>query len=170
MSIGQSLIPEFDMEMANTRKMLAAVPDGKFDFKPHPKSMTLGRLAAHTAEMASWCTTTFQTDNLVFTGEEKPFEPKTRQEILDKFDQSVKEARAELAKVSDADLAKTWTMTYKGKQIASMPRVAVLRGMVMNHLIHHRAQLGVYLRLNDVAIPGMYGPSADEKNVWGAGA
>ncbi len=166
MTIGQSLLPEFDMEMGNTRKMLACVPDAKFDFKPHPKSMTLGRLAKHVAEMPSWCATTFKTERLDFTGEEKPFAPATRQEMLDAFDKSVIEARAELEKVDDADFAKIWTLTFKGKEIFSMPRAIVYRATVLNHMVHHRAQLGVYLRMNDVAIPGMYGPSADEKQAW----
>jgi uncharacterized damage-inducible protein DinB len=168
MSIAQSLLPEFDLEMANTRKMLERVPDGKFDFKPHAKSMTLGRLAAHTSDMALWAATSLKTERLDMTGEEKQFAPTTRQEILDAFDKSVAEARAALASLSDEDFAKTWTFTYKGKQVFSMPRVAVFRSTVLNHLIHHRAQLGVYLRMNDVAIPGMYGPSADEMQSWDA--
>jgi uncharacterized damage-inducible protein DinB len=99
------------------------------------------------------------------TGEEKPFVPATRKELLDSFDKHVAEARGLLASASDEDLAKIWTLTYKGQQIFSMPRAAVLRSMIMSHLIHHRAQLGVYLRLNNVPIPGMYGPSADEMNL-----
>jgi uncharacterized damage-inducible protein DinB len=168
MSIGQSLLPEFDTEMANTRKMLERVPDGKFDYKPHEKSMALGRLAAHTAEMASWGTMTLTTERLDMTGSEKPFSPATKQEILDAFDKSVKETRSALEKMSDADFGKIWTFTYKGQQVMAMPRLAVFRGMVMNHLIHHRAQLGVYLRMNNVAVPGMYGPSADDKGAFGA--
>jgi uncharacterized damage-inducible protein DinB len=166
MTIGQMLLPEFEQEMANTRKMLERVPDGKFDFKPHQKSMPLGRLAAHVAETPSWCAPTFASERLDFTGDEKPFAPATRQEILDAFDKAVVEARAALSNVSDADILKTWTMTYKGKQVFALPRVAVVRGMIINHMIHHRAQLGVYLRMNDVAIPGMYGPSADEMQAW----
>ena len=168
MTIAQTLLPEFDQEMANTRMMLERVPDGKFDYKPHEKSMTLGRLAAHTAEIASYATATIRFEKLDFTGEEKPFSPATRNELLDAFDKYVVEARELLSKASDEDLMKTWTLTYKGKQIFSLPRVAVLRMMVMSHLIHHRSQLGVYLRLNNVEIPGMYGPSADEMNMFNA--
>src|ERR1700674_4896295 len=102
------------------------------------------------------------------TGEEKPFSPATRKELLEAFDKYVVEARELLSKASDEDLMRTWTLTYKGKQIFSLPRVAVLRMMVMSHLIHHRSQLGVYLRLNNVAIRGMYGPSADEMNMFNA--
>jgi uncharacterized damage-inducible protein DinB len=166
MPIAQMLIPEFDQEMANTRKMLERVPYGKFGFKPHEKSMTLGRLAAHTAEMPSYATGTLSVERMDFTGEEKQFTPATRQELLDAFDKHVAEAREMLSKATDEDLMKTWTLTYKGQQIFSMPRAAVLRVMVMSHLIHHRAQLGVYLRMNNVEIPGMYGPSADEANMF----
>jgi uncharacterized damage-inducible protein DinB len=168
MTFAQMFLPEFDMEMANTRKMLERVPDGKFDFKPHEKSMTLGRLAAHTCEIPSYATATIRYEKLDFTGEEKPFSPETRKELLDAFDKYVLEAREMLSKVSDEDLMKTWTLTYKGNEIFSMPRTAVLRSMVMGHLIHHRSQLGVYLRLNNVEIPGMYGPSADEMKMFSA--
>ena len=168
MTFAQMFLPEFDMEMANTRKMLERVPDGKFDFKPHEKSMTLGRLAAHTCEIPSYATATIRYEKVDFTGEEKPFSPETRKEILDAFDKYVVEAREMLSKVSDEDLMKTWTLTYKGNEIFSMPRTAVLRSMVMGHLIHHRSQLGVYLRLNNVEIPGMYGPSADEMKMFNA--
>jgi uncharacterized damage-inducible protein DinB len=168
MSIAQMLLPEFDQEMANTRKMLERVPDGKFDYKPHEKSMTLGRLAAHVAEVPSYATGTLRMERMDFTGQEKPFSPVTRQELLDAFDMHVVEARGLLAMASDEELAKIWTLTYKGQQIFSMPRATVLRSMVMSHLIHHRAQLGVYLRLNNIEIPGMYGPSADEMKMWQA--
>jgi uncharacterized damage-inducible protein DinB len=168
MTIAQTLLPEFDQEMANTRKMLERVPDGKFDYKPHEKSMTLGRLAAHTCEIPSYASGTLRLERMDFTGEEKPFSPATRKELLDAFDKHVREARELLAKATDEELAKTWTLTYKGQQIFALPRSAVLRSMVMNHLIHHRSQLGVYLRLNNVAIPGMYGPSADEMNMFNA--
>jgi uncharacterized damage-inducible protein DinB len=166
MPIAQMLLPEFDQEMANTRKILERVPDGKFDYKPHERSMTLGRLAAHVAEIPSYATNTIRLERMDFTGNEKPFTPADRKELLDRFDKNSEEARGMIVGVSDADLAKIWTLSFKGKEIFSMPRVAVLRGMVMNHLVHHRAQLGVYLRLNNVEIPGMYGPSADEMKAW----
>ena len=168
MPIAQMLLPEFDHEMANTRKMLECVPDGKFGYKPHEKSMTLGRLAAHTSEIPSYASATLRSERLDMTGEEKQFSPATRKECLDAFDKNVSEAREMLSKASDEDLAKIWTLTYKANQIFSMPRAAVLRSMVMGHLIHHRAQLGVYLRMNNVAIPGMYGPSADEMHMFSA--
>lgn len=166
MPIAQMLLPEFDHEMANTRKMLERVPDGRFNYKPHEKSMTLGRLAAHTCEIPSYATATLRLERMDFTGEEKQFSPATRKDLLEAFDKHVAEAREMLAKASDEDLAKIWTLTYKGQQIFAMPRAAVLRSMVMSHLIHHRSQLGVYLRLNNIEIPGMYGPSADEMNMF----
>jgi uncharacterized damage-inducible protein DinB len=168
MTIAQMLLPEFDQEMAQTRKMLERVPDGKFAYKPHEKSMTLGRLAGHTAEIPSYVTGTLRFERMDFTGNEKPFSPTTRKEILDAFDKHVVEARELLSKTTDEDLMKTWTLTYKGQQIFSMPRAAVLRTMCLSHLYHHRAQLGVYLRMTNVEIPGMYGPSADEANMFNA--
>jgi uncharacterized damage-inducible protein DinB len=168
MPIAQMLLPEFDLEMANTRKMLERVPDGKFAYKPHEKSMTLGRLAAHTCEIPSYATGTLRVERMDFTGDEKPFTPTTRKELLEAFDKYVAEAREMLSKATDEDLAKIWTLTYKGQQIFAMPRAAVLRTMVLSHLIHHRSQLGVYLRLNNIEIPGMYGPSADEMKMFDA--
>jgi uncharacterized damage-inducible protein DinB len=166
MSISQMLLPEFDQEMANTRKILELVPEDKFAYKPHEKSMELGRLASHVAEMPSWCKATLESDRLDLEPGMKPFEAKSREELLAAYDTNVQEARAAIQGASDADWQKTWTMTFAGKQVFSMPKAAVIRGMVMNHSIHHRAQLGVYLRLNDVVFPGMYGPSADEMKFW----
>jgi uncharacterized damage-inducible protein DinB len=167
MSIAQSMLPEFDHEMATTRKMLDCVPEGKNDFKPHPKSMTLGRLAGHIAELPGWGATTLTSTELDFAPVgAPPFQPgffTTRSGTLKTFDESVAFARAELQKVSDADLMVIWTLKAAGKPLMSMPRIGVIRSMVMNHIIHHRAQLGVYLRLLDIAIPGSYGPSADDK-------
>lgn len=168
MPIAEMLLPEFDQEMKNTRKLLECVPDGKFDYKPHEKSMTLGRLAAHVAEMPNYAIGTLTMENMNFTGEEKPFAPATRKELLEAFDKTSAQARELLAKATDEDLAKVWTLTYKGQQVFSMPRAAVLRSMVLSHLIHHRGQLGVYLRMNNVEFPGMYGPSADEMKMWQA--
>jgi uncharacterized damage-inducible protein DinB len=168
MSIAQALLPEFDQEMKNTRKLLECVPDGKFAYKPHEKSMTLGKLASHVAELPSYMISTLRLEKLDLSGQEKQADPATRQEILAAFDKTVVEARELLSKASDEDLMKIWTLTYMGQQIFSMPRVAVLRTMCLSHLYHHRGQLGVYLRMNDVEFPGMYGPSADEMKMWQA--
>ena len=169
MTISEMLLPEFDQEMANTRKLLERVPEDNWDYKPHPKSMALGRLAAHVAELPFWAKHTLSTESLDIKPGEQPFTVTSKIELLEAFDNNVAEARNALAKASDADMAKTWTLSFAGKTIFSMTRSAVLRGSVMNHLIHHRAQLGVYLRLNDIAIPGMYGASADEAKFWEAG-
>ncbi|HXR75832.1 MAG TPA: DinB family protein [Bryobacteraceae bacterium] len=168
MPIGQTLLPEFDQEMGNTRKLLELVPDGKFDYVPHEKSMKLGRLASHVAELPSWAKHTLDTEVLKLDVGQQPFSANNRQQLLDAFDKNVKEARAAIAAASDEDLGKTWTLKFGEDTILSMPRTAVLRSVVMNHIIHHRAQLGVYLRLNNVEFPGMYGPSADEMQFWKA--
>ena len=166
MPISEMLLPEFDQEMANTRKILERVPEDKLSYKPHEKSMTLGRLAGHVAELPSWVAHTLKVEVLELQPGQQAFSPKSSRELLDKFDESTKEARETISGASDEELRKTWTMNYAGKTVLSIPRSAVLRTVVMNHLIHHRAQLGVYLRLLDVEIPGMYGPSADEAKFW----
>lgn len=170
MTISQALLPEFDQEMANTRKILECVPDGKFDYKPHPKSMALGHLATHVAQFPSWAKDTLERLEFDIPADFKPPSAGSRAELLEMFDAGVAAARRNLEKTSDADWQKIWALKFAGKKMFEMPRVAVIRGMVMNHMIHHRAQLGVYLRLNEIAIPGMYGPSADEPNTFGAQA
>ncbi len=163
--ISAALLPEFVQEMANTRKLLACLPEGKWDWRPHPKSMPLGRLAGHLAQLPGWATNTIKLDVLDLTPEGKPpqpFLPQSTQEVLRTFDDNVVEARAAIEGASDEHLAVLWSLIFFGNKVLTLPRSAVLRSVVMNHLIHHRAQLGLYLRLNDVAIPGMYGPSADD--------
>lgn len=168
MAISQSLLGEFDHEMANTRRSLERVPDAKFDWKPHPKSMSLGTLAAHIAMIPHWGKMTLDTPGFDVNPpggqQERPPAPKTKSEILALFDKHVPEARAAIAGASDQALMTPWTLSNGGKTIFTLPRIGVLRAMVLNHLIHHRAQLGVYLRLNDVPVPATYGPSADEGN------
>lgn len=168
MTFSQTLLPEFDEEMKNTRKILERVPDNKLDFQPHAKSMSMGRLATHVAELASWGATTLDTELLEMDSNYKPRIAKSNAELLEIFDKGVQDARAKIVAATDADWAKTWTFKWNGQVVMSMPRTAVMRSVVMNHLIHHRAQLGVFLRLNDVAIPGMYGPSADEMGMSAA--
>lgn len=167
MAIRDALLPEFDTEMASTRKVLERVPVDKADFKPHAKSGSLGWLALHVADLPHWVGETINKEELDFAppGAPRPAPQKleSRDKLLASFDQKVAAARAAIASVSDDHLAKMWTLKAGGHTIFSMPRAAVLRSFVMNHIIHHRAQLGVYLRLNDVPVPGMYGPSADEK-------
>jgi uncharacterized damage-inducible protein DinB len=164
--ISQMLLPEFDQEMQNTRKMLERIPDDKFDYKPHEKSMSLGRLAGHVAEFPSWGVHTLAMEVLEMQPGQQPYEPKSRQELLAKFDEDVAEARNRIAGASDEDFQKICKFVYAGKEIIALPRSEVMRGMVLNHMIHHRAQLSVYLRLNEIEILGMYGPSADEMKFW----
>lgn len=162
MTISDTLLPEFDMEMASTRKTLEQIPEDKFAWKPHEKSFTLQKLAVHVATLPAWLTTTVKNDFLDVAAPFPKFPAENRKAILDLFDKSAAEARATLAATSDAELFKTWSLKNGDAVIFSMPKVAVIRSFMMNHLIHHRAQLGVYLRLNDVPVPGLYGPSADD--------
>jgi len=174
MTIGQSLLAEFDEEMKNTRKTLERVPDEKWNWKPHDKSGTVGWLASHVATMVDWLPTTLKTEELDYAPVGGPaYQPpkiENRKELLAEFDKNVSAARAALADVSDAEIMKNWKLLAGGQQIFNMPRVACIRGMVLNHLIHHRAQLTVYFRLLNIAVPGLYGPSADETQATTASA
>jgi len=169
MLIREFMLPEFEVEMQSTRKLLAVLPEKLSDYKPHPKSMPLDRLAGHIAQLPAWAMTTVDTEGLdIDMSKWVPFSPKTRQEVLDEFDKSVEQGRAAIAKASDEHLAKPWTFSMQGKEVFSHPRRDVLRLTVINHLIHHRAQLGGYLRMLEIPIPGMYGPSADEMAAFNA--
>ncbi len=166
MALRDALLPEFDHEMANTRKTLERVPDDKLDWKPHTKSMAMGGLATHLSNLPTWANHAIGEDSLDLAPEGKPLPPQSpvqsRTELLEIFDSNVAKARAAIAAVSDEELFKPWTLQNNGTPILTLPKIAVLRGFVMNHNIHHRAQLGVYLRLNDIPVPSIYGPSADE--------
>jgi uncharacterized damage-inducible protein DinB len=166
MTISEMLLPEFDQEMTNTRSVLERVPIDKIAWKPHDRSMTLGRLAGHIAELPSWAGRVLNAEMVDITpmvsGRYQPFMPSTLEFLLKKFDQDALDARNALAKASDQHLIQTWSMQIHGKTIASGPRLQMIRSVFLNHLIHHRAQLGVYLRLNDIPLPPLYGPSADE--------
>ena len=166
MSIAQSLLPEFNEEMANTRKVLERVPDEKWNWKPHEKSGTAGWLAGHVGTIPEWLTMTLNTESLDYAPVDGPtYTPpklENRAQVLAAFEKGSSEARAALTSASDADMMKGWTLLAGGKEIFTMPRAACIRSMILNHLIHHRAQLTVYLRLLNVPVPGLYGPSADE--------
>jgi uncharacterized damage-inducible protein DinB len=168
MTISQMLLPEYDQEMANTRKLLACLPEDKLDYKPHEKSMTLGRLAAHVAEMPGWIGMLPGGDKFEVPADWTPTVATSREQLLAFFDDNAAKGHAALAGMSDEEFAENWSLIFKGHVAFTMPKVAVARTVVMNHVIHHRAQLGVYFRLNDVAIPGMYGPSADDKSATAA--
>ena len=167
MTTSAKLLAEFDEEFGNTRKFLALVPDDKLFWKPHEKSMELGRLAWHISDFPEWCKSTLKDDSLKMTDEDGAkmageWKSKKRADMLERFDRELPAARALLAKTTDADMAKPWKMEWSGQVIIDSPRDEVLRKWVLNHMVHHRAQLGVYLRLNGIGIPGVYGPSADE--------
>ena len=165
MAFRDALIPEFEHEVASTRKTLERVPEDKLGWKPHEKSMSLGHLARHLAEIPSWTGPTIEQDALDMAGYKPPTEPKTRKEILDIFDTNVKAARASLNKLEDSALGRPWSLKAGDQVYFSLPKGGVLRTFVFSHMVHHRAQLGVYLRLLDVPVPSIYGPSADEQNM-----
>ena len=163
MATSDAILAEFTHEAANTRKILERVPEGRNDWQPHPKSMTLGRLAYHVAELPSLAAFVLGQDSWSIGGPRSGVsELPTRAELLARFDANVEAARKQIAATSDAEFMKPWSLVRAGQTLATLPKLAALRSVVMSHTIHHRAQLGVYLRLNDVPVPGLYGPSADE--------
>jgi len=163
MAMVDALLPEFDHEMAVTRKVLERVNDAQFGWRPHEKSMSLGRLATHVAEIPHWGHTILtQPEFNMVDGEYTPTTATTTGEVLALFDGQVTTIRALLAARTDAELLSTWTFKQNGQELFGMPRAAAWRSWVMNHLIHHRGQLSVYLRQTGSRVPGIYGPSADE--------
>ena len=166
MAIAEALLPEFDQEAAGVRRTLERVPADKFDWRPHEKSGTMIWLAGHLANLPSWAVLTIEQDTLDLApgGEPMPAPPTpaTVGELVATFDREAAAARAAIAGAADDALMKPWTLLRNGTVLMTLPKAAVVRSFVMNHLIHHRAQLGVYLRMNDVAVPSIYGPSADE--------
>ena len=164
MTIADTLLPEFDHEMATTRKTLERVPEDQLAWRPHPKSWTLAELATHLANIPAWIPPTLETDSLDIGA--VPHAPLlgSAQALLEAFDRNVAAARTRLAGAPDQKLLHPWTALAVGQPLFSMPRIAVLRSFVLSHSIHHRAQLGMYLRLNDIPVPSTYGPTADETN------
>lgn len=167
MTYAETTLPEFDQEMASTRKVLERIPDDKFDWKAHPKSNTIGWNANHVADIPSWVAMVLTTPSLDVApvdGRPAHTSPKltSSREIVELFDRNVAAARKAIAELKEETLDEPWTLAQAGNPLFTMPRRAVIRNMVLNHLIHHRAHLCAYLRLNDVPVPGMYGPSGDE--------
>ena len=162
MPMVDALLPEFDHEMTTTRKVLERVPEDKFAWKPHAKSFSLGALAAHVATLPTWGEETLTRSEIDIAGGQPPVAPPSKTELMATFDKNVAATRSALAGKTDAELLATWTLKRHSKAIFSMPKTAVLRSFVLSHLIHHRGQLCVYLRLLDVSVPSIYGPSADE--------
>lgn len=167
MTIGQSLLPEFDQEMVGTRNTLERIPDDKFDWRIHEKSNTIGWLASHLANLPAWAVMTIESDSLdVAPKGGEPFKMpmfETTSETLAAFDQNTREARSLLESVTDEDIHKPWSLLREGETMFTMPKLAVIRTWVLNHIIHHRGHMCVYLRMNDIPVPALYGPSADEE-------
>ncbi len=164
-SIAATLLPELDQEMASTRKTLERIPENRFTWKPHEKSFSMIDLATHVANVPGWGTMTITSDSFDVAPGGVPIKNSAAasvKELLEKLDTGVAAARAALEGASDEHLLAPWSLLGNGQTYFTLPRVTVLRSFVMNHLIHHRAQLGLYLRLNDVAVPAIYGPSADD--------
>lgn len=169
-TIGEAMAMEFVHECANTRKVIERVPEDKFDFKPHEKSMTMGQLASHIAEGYAWTRVTVEQDEFALDPDEHtPFVASSMAEPLEKFDASAADAIEAIRGCGDEAMMRTWRMKVGDRVALEMPRVAVLRSMIMNHTIHHRGQLEVYLRMNDVPLPQIYGPTADEPDMAPAG-
>ncbi|HVO35860.1 MAG TPA: DinB family protein [Gemmatimonadales bacterium] len=161
MSIAETLLPEFEQEMTSTRRLLERVPSDKGQWKPHSKSFAFGHLAQLVSWMPGWIGQALRSTALdLATAGRYSFE--TTEKLLQGFDQGVKESREALQAAKDADFAVTWSLKHGDRVLWSAPRSVVVRNHI-SHLIHHRAQLGVYLRLNDIPVPAIYGPTADEK-------
>jgi uncharacterized damage-inducible protein DinB len=160
------LLPEYDHEMGTTRRLLDRVPEDHFTWRPHEKSMTLGQLSGHLANLPTWCNAVLdlvEFDMATAGDDARPRSPASRDALLKEFDQKVAAARANLSKRTDAELMAPWTLKSGDQEIFTMPRIMAIRSFVMNHSIHHRGQLSVYLRLNNVPLPSIYGPTADEQ-------
>jgi uncharacterized damage-inducible protein DinB len=165
MALKDALLPEFDHEMGTTRRVLERVPEADLAWKPHDKSFSLGQLAGHVANIPHWVGAIVQ--NTVFdvasAGDTRPKLPESVASILSQFDKNVAAARGDVAGMSDSEFFVPWTFKNNDQIMFTMPRAAALRSFVMNHLIHHRGQLTVYLRLKNVPLPSVYGPTADEQ-------
>jgi uncharacterized damage-inducible protein DinB len=164
MKMTELFLAQLDREEAGTRRALERVPEGRNDWKPHPKSMELGYLAALVARMPAWIAMTITTDELVAESAQS-FTPKamaTTRDLMRSLDESIAQGRAALMCTNDDHLMKTWRFVVGGRVVSEQPRHVVLSDIVFSHLAHHRGQLTVYLRLNETPVPAIYGPSADE--------
>jgi uncharacterized damage-inducible protein DinB len=161
MSLAEALLMEFDQEAQTTKRVLERVLDDKLAWKPHPKSFSLGQLALHIAAGPGQIVAAAAQDTAEAPNFSQP-EAKSRQEVLETFAKSIASARSGLKAMDDARLVSMWNLTRNGKPMMEMPRIAFLRSILMNHTYHHRGQLSVYLRILDVPVPSIYGPSADE--------
>lgn len=164
MGIATSFLPEFDAEVATTRRVLERVPCDRLEWRPHAKSFSMHQLAGHVSQLPGWLSITIDGDSFdagAAEGREK-FSFSTTGELLAHFDANIAAARAALESATDERMLGPWSLIVNGTPVFTLPRVAVVRSFVMNHLIHHRAQLALYLRLNGIPVPSIYGPSADD--------
>jgi uncharacterized damage-inducible protein DinB len=163
MTISETLLLDFDSEIANTRRTLERIPENDPQWKPHEKSMPIGRLAMHVALLPQFGTRILTTPELDMDKEKFPsFVFESTPHLVSELERTTSEARSCLAASSDDELRQNWKLSFKGKVLVEAPRMVLYRTMFFNHLVHHRAQLGVYLRLLNIPVPGLYGPSADE--------
>ncbi|MEE9134012.1 MAG: DinB family protein [Gemmatimonadota bacterium] len=166
MAIHEALLAESQMEALQTRKLLERVPEEKLGWKPDEKSMTMSRLASHLAELPGWCDAVLKQDEFdIAPPDAPPYETRELEsvsEILETFDAGMAKMREALAATSDEEFMKTWTLKKGGEEVFSAPKIGVVRNMLLNHAVHHRGQLSVYLRLTGVPVPATYGPSYDE--------
>jgi uncharacterized damage-inducible protein DinB len=163
MTISEALLPELDQEMACTRKTLERVPTDKREFAPHPKSMPLGKLAPHVAELAGFGLSVLTTPRVDFSkGSYKPLPFESAAQLVRVLDEGAAKVRKALIDTPDEAWQENWKLVFEGKALFDAPRFLADREMFLNHVVHHRAQLGVYLRLNGIPVPAIYGPSADE--------
>jgi uncharacterized damage-inducible protein DinB len=164
LNLSDAMVAEFTHEAQITRRLLERLPEAKLSWKPHPKSMSMGGLSTHIAHIPHWIETIVNESELDLGagGGERTPERKSRQEILDYFDANVERVKKTLSGKSDEQLFQTWTLKNNGEVVVSLPRAACVRSFILSHVIHHRGQLSVYLRENDVPLPRIYGPSADE--------
>ncbi|MCW5964300.1 MAG: DinB family protein [Bryobacterales bacterium] len=167
MTIGQGMAQELKQSAVSARKTLERIPEEKFDWTPHPKSMTFLKLSSHLAESLGWAEFTITTDGMDVAPVDgpawEPYVASSSADLLETFDKNLAASLAALNAVSDETLMETWTMKKAGEAMFSMPKLVVLRSFILDHLVHHRAQLGLYLRLNDISVPALLGPSADEE-------
>ena len=163
MTIAETLLLDFDQEIANTRRTLERIPENDPNWKPHDKSMPIGRLALHVAKLPEFCTRILTTDEMNMATEKFPdFTFQSTAHLLTELERTAAEAKSHLATASDDNLKKSWKLSFGDRVVVDGPRMVLYRTMFLNHLVHHRAQLGVYLRLLGIPVPGLFGPSADE--------
>ena len=166
--IAKGIVGEFQYESANTRKMLERVPEDKFDWRPHEKSMTLGRLATHLAEIPEWCGTILDQDELDLAGSD--YEPRTAgsgAELLELFDANAAAFIESVSGRTDEEMLADWTFRVGEKVFGTQPKVGALRSFILSHAVHHRGQLSVFMRLLDISLPQVYGPTADDAGAFG---